>query len=149
MNKCIHCGASLMSHKHKLTPGLVVILLKVYKRICEKGENSITMKELNLDHSEFGNFQKLRFHAMIAKQEDKTWLITQRGTDFLKGKVQVPDHVETYRNRVIGHSEDYVTVSKVMKSDPYWQQIFTNKTQPVILPVEYTQDGQGLLFYGQ
>lgn len=145
---CPHCGASTESTWHAITPGLVTVLLKVYKRICDKGENDITMSELDLDHSEYGNFQKLRFHALIAKDKTnpKHWVITQRGTDFLKQKIQIPRRVETYRNHVRGHSDDYVTVRDVMISDPYWQKLFEGRPQPVSRPVEFAQNGQGIMF---
>lgn len=148
MTTCPHCGASTNSYTHAITPGLVKILLKVYKHVVESGCNSLGMNELPLTHSEYGNFQKLRFHALIAKDdnEDKKWLVTTRGADFLKGKIQIPRTVETYRNRVTGHSEDHVTITQVMRSDPVFQTVFETHTQPLIRPVDFTIEGQALMF---
>ena len=72
---CHHCGASLKKYWHRITPGLVKTLAKVYERVCEKGENHVAKGELKLSHGEYGNFQKLRFHALIAKyKQNVEWV---------------------------------------------------------------------------
>lgn len=102
-------------------------MVKIYTKVCEKGENVVHKNELTLDHSEYGNLQKLRFHALIAKYRPEgkeirgTWVITRRGALFLKGKISVPDRVQTYRNAVVAHGDTMVNVSTVMKSEPYWE----------------------------
>ena len=127
---CLHCGARLKKYWHRLTPGLVKVLVKCYKKVSEKQENIFLMKDLNLDHSEYGNFQKLRFHGLIAKNrvngeiQHKEWLITSRGTDFLRGEIQIPIRVQTFRNRVVDHDIELVTVTDVMRDVVYWEQNF-------------------------
>lgn len=128
--RCEHCGAALKRYWHSITPGLVRVLIKCYKYVSSNGENLFKMKDLNLDHSEYGNFQKLRFHGLIAKHkidgdiEERVWLITHRGADFLKGLIQIPDKVQTFRNRVVDHNDVLVTVTQVMKDQVYWEQNF-------------------------
>lgn len=115
---------------HRLTPGLVRTLVEVYKFVSAKGENIVSKKELKLSHSQYGNFQKLRFHALIAKYKVNgewhrgEWLLTKRGADFLKGMVQIPDRVQTFRNKVEDRSGILVTVTDVMKTEPYWETKF-------------------------
>lgn len=148
MNYCPHCHAQMNSYYHAITPGLVKILLKVYKHVVETGQNSLGMNELPLTHSEYGNFQKLRFHALIAKDdnEDKKWLVTTRGADFLKGRISIPRRVETFRNKVVGHDSELVTIADVMRSDPHFQTVFETHTQPLIRPVDFTNEGQAMMF---
>ena len=68
-------------------------------------------KDLTLTHSEFTNFQKLRFHALVAKTDDEGyWLITARGGQFLRGEVPVSKTVSTFRNKVVGHSPELIWV---------------------------------------
>ena len=130
IERCPHCNASMKKYWHSLTPGLVKVLVKCYVYASEH-DNEFMMKNLNLDHSEYGNFQKLRFHALIAKKKEdgekveRTWLITARGADFLKGTIQIPDKVQTFRNRVVEHSPELVTIRDVMKSEPYWEKDFS------------------------
>lgn len=125
---CEHCGARMSRYWHKLTPGLITTLVKVYTAVVENQINLVHKSELDLDHSEYGNFQKLRFHALIAKHRvdgkwiSGTWVITKRGADFLKGIIKVPDRVKTYRNKVEAHSDRLVNVAEVMRSNPYWEE---------------------------
>ena len=126
---CDHCGAALKKYWHSLTPGLVKILVKCYM-YASTHSNLFKMKDLELDHSEYGNFQKLRFHGLIAKHkvdgevEERVWLITHRGADFLKGLIQIPERVQTFRNRVVDHDGELVTVTDVMKGEVYWEYKF-------------------------
>lgn len=129
---CDKCGASLKKYWHKLTPGLVRTLVKVYERVNEKGENKIHKNELTLTHGEYGNFQKLRFHALIAKYKENgeyksgMWLITRRGAQFLTGQISVPESVQTFRNKVVGHSIEEVSVADIIgrRNEPYFQTDF-------------------------
>lgn len=123
---CPHCGAKTIAYWHRITPGLVHTLVKVYEKVCEKNENLVHKDELDLDHSEYGNFQKLRFHALIAKYrvdgiwQRGTWVVTKRGAQFLKNQLAIPKSVKTFRNKVVAHSDETVDVGRVMKSDQYW-----------------------------
>lgn len=126
VSKCPHCGASMKMYWHRLNAGLVHALVKVYTRVVEKNENKVSKKEIKLTHSEYGNFQKLRFHALIAKYKENgqwvrgTWLLTHRGAQFLRGEIQIPRKVQTFRNKITAHDEEYVTVTDVIKEQPYW-----------------------------
>jgi len=130
IEKCPQCGASMHKYWHRLTPGLVRTLVEVYKHVSSAGENHFSKKDLRLSHSQYGNFQKLRFHALIAKFKINDlwtrgeWVLTRRGADFLKGQIQVPVKVQTFRNKVTDHDTELVTVRDVMKSEPYWEKDF-------------------------
>ncbi len=127
---CPHCGASMKAFWHRITPGLVGTLVKVYVKVCSKNENIIHKNELELTHSEYGNFQKLRFHGLIAKHRiegawrEGEWLITKRGGQFLRGEIQIPARVKTFRNRVIGHDTDVVAIKDVIGTEPFFEQKF-------------------------
>lgn len=129
---CTHCGARMKKYWHSITPGLVKTLVKIYEAVSKKGENKIhPHKEMQLTTSEHMNMTKLRFHGLIAKYRDEGevergfWVITSRGADFLKGKIQIPGKVLTFRNKVESHDDQMVTITEVMRSEPYWQKEFT------------------------
>lgn len=128
-DRCPYCDASLRKHWHRIVPGLVSALVEAYRVVSKKGENHFAKAELELTHAEYGSFQKLRFHALIAKYKDEDgrvvfgeWLITKRGGDFLKGKVAIPVSVQTFRNRVVDHDERLVFIRDVIKDPQYWQK---------------------------
>lgn len=131
---------------HRITPGLVGILIKCYDFVKENDQNRFKMNELKLSHSEYGNFQKLRFHALIAKHKvggewvEREWVITSRGVDFLCGRVSIPIRVQTFRNKVADHDTSLIHIRQVWQSDLPW---FENKfdyslfqpKQEALLPV--------------
>lgn len=128
VERCPHCGASLKKYWHSITPGLVSVLTKCYDYVKEHDLNRFKMNELKLSHSEYGNFQKLRFHGLIAKckflgeVQEREWLLTKRGAEFLCGKIEVPKQVQTFRNKVVDHSLETVHVSRVWEGQIPWFQ---------------------------
>src|SRR3990167_9444573 len=119
-NRCEHCGANLKAFWHTLTPGLAAILIKCFKFVRENNKNEFHLqKDLHLNVNEFSNFTKLRFHALVAKIDDKPgyWLVTKRGGEFLRGEISIPPKVKTFRNRVEGHSTETVTIAEVRAAD--------------------------------
>jgi hypothetical protein len=129
---CQHCGASMKAYWHRITPGLVSTLRKIYDRVSLTNTNMVHKKDLNLTHSEYGNFQKLRFHGLIARYKDdlghwdrSTWIITRRGGQFLRGELRIPVRVRTFRNAVTGHDEQLVNISEVIGTEPYFDQKFS------------------------
>lgn len=129
---------------HRITPGLVKTLVKVYKRVCEKNNNLVFVNELDLNHSEYGNFQKLRFHALIAKYRKsgqvihRSWVITKRGSDFIKG-TKIPDKVQTLLNHVIAHSDRLISLTDVMRSEIDWESYEDFKNQIQLPLVEFAE----------
>lgn len=139
---CPHCGSSLKKYWHRLTPGLVKTLVKVYQVVSANHKNVVTKHDLILDHSEYGNFQKLRFHALIAKLrvngtwDRRSWVMTHRGAEFLKGKMDVPARVQTFRNEVVGHDPRKVFVKDILDLEPYFESYedFKNQLEFAELP---------------
>lgn len=125
--KCPHCGASMRKNWYELTAGHVNALIKIHARVIEKGENKVSVpKEVPMTKVEYTVYQKLHFHALIAKVREngrtkKGWyLITRRGADFLRGNIQIPDAVQSFRDHITAYSDNYVTVTDVLQSTPYW-----------------------------
>lgn len=84
---------------------------------------------MKLEPHEWNNWTKLRFHALVAKvKEDGVhdtgyWLLTRRGGEFLNGKTEIPKKVWTYRNKVVGHSEETVYIKDVIGEQPTFEAI--------------------------
>lgn len=130
--KCPCCGASMKLHWHRLSKGLVQTLIKVRKEVIAKRSYIVHIADLNLTNTEFGNFQKLRFHGLIAKSRDKQgkhdrgyWIFTRKGNLFCKGLVQTPDKVGTFRNIIRKKSSIMVTMQAVLENQdlPIWDNI--------------------------
>ncbi|MCG3177355.1 MAG: hypothetical protein MOGMAGMI_02329 [Candidatus Omnitrophica bacterium] len=121
---CECCGARLMGRWERVTPGLVRTLIKFKRAVLAHNRNRVHVwKEAGLVTNELCNFQKLRFHALVAKVRDANgdheigyWLLTKRGNQFLKGLVAVPRRVFVFRNEVKNHDAGTVTIKDVLRS---------------------------------
>lgn len=124
---CQTCGASVKRYNYRITKGLVDILLIMIDHVRATGKNEFTMKEVreNLKPFQYTQLTKLRFHALIVKVLDDEgkwtgkWLISRRAGQFLSGKLSIPLHVETYRNKVVGHDTKLVNIKEVYGSVIY------------------------------
>ncbi len=147
---CPTCGQKINPHKERITPGLVKTLYKFAGSISKKGVNKLhPRKELSLTISEYNNFQKLRYHGLVAKvKEDGVfisgyWLLTTRGQAFLRGNLKIPSYVVIFNNRITERSEEKISAHDVLKSRdlPYFETIDTVEYEPV----NFTKEGQGIL----
>ena len=130
IDHCEHCGAGLKKFWHKITPGLVDTLVKAYMIVSAKGKNIVNRDELNLSNSAYTNMYKLRYHGLIAHYKidgqisKGEWLITRRGGQFLRGEIDIPARVQTFRNKVIAHDEHKMKLIDVLGMTPYFEKNF-------------------------
>lgn len=134
-DECPHCGAKMKEYTHTLTPGITGALKKVVAAVRSAGENNIGFADIPWDSfNRRQNFQKLRYFGLVAHVRDAAgrairgrWLITRRGGAFLRGEIQIPSWVTTYRNKIIERSEVFVSILDVEKDQglDYYQREFT------------------------
>lgn len=142
--RCTTCGAGMDARWEPLNSGLVNCLIKAIKAVHVKNENKFHWhRDLNLTNNESHNFQKLRFHALIAhadKNNPKSgyWLITARGGQFLRGEISVPKKVKIFRNEVLDHSKELVYIRQ-LKGLSEFDSKFAYET-PVPLPIKAVQE---------
>lgn len=154
--KCPFCEASLNKYERRLDRLTVGALIKIQQAVYYKNRklngtghiafkliNSVTVgmlpDDMKLTHSERCMLSILRHHGLIAKvkKDGKVvqgrWLITRKGWSFLRGN-PVPNSVTTFRNKVIAHSEDLVTIYEVMTGDEYRPSLDTLRITMAELP---------------
>jgi hypothetical protein len=162
--RCPHCGAKLNGRWENLSKGLVENLIRLREQVLRSRENKVhLMKDLSLSHSQYTNFQKLRFHGLIAHyknpvtklEETGYWLLTKRGNQFCKNQISIPKKVLIFRNSIKERGVnlvDAVTVLKQKSNEPYWYQKDDYETQIVFLDIldadeiKIDKNGQGKLF---
>lgn len=124
---CSNCNASMKMFWQMLSPGLVGCLIKAIEFVNYNNKNEFNLqKDLDLSKTEYNNFQKLRFHGLIAHSGDKLgyWLITKRGGAFLRNEVAIPAGVQTFRNTVMGHTEEMVRITDFKNYFPKFESEF-------------------------
>lgn len=110
-------------------------------------------REVELTKSEYNNFQKLRYHGLIARYREMgspvsgVWLMTRRAAHFLRGEIDLPEKVQTFRNKVVDHSIVKINVSQALGSAPYWDQRDDFDFDIAdVNDVEFDEKGQGIMF---
>lgn len=135
---CEKCGARLDARWERLSPGLVRSLMKFGRAVWEQQNYKLHVtKDISdpvnkMTHNEHANFQKLRFHGLIAKDtnedgervRDGYWILTKRGNMFLKNKLAVPRRVLVNRNKVIGHDPEEVDIGDFRGKIPEFDRQF-------------------------
>ena len=158
--KCPHCGANMIIHGHRISKGLSKTLLKFKESVIKHDRNMIHIKdEVSFTKSEFTNFQKLRYHGLVAKYLDPItkkhiagyWLLTKRGNLFCKNMISLPVIVYTFRNKIVQKHEEKTNIMGIMQDDylPYWdeKEDFPFEFADVmdIEEIQFDVNGQGLL----
>lgn len=138
--RCPHCGANLQARWEPLNPGLVRCLLKAIEAVYRKGENRFHWhKDIRLTNNESHNFQKLRFHGLIAHADEENpksgyWLITKRGGAFLRGEIAVPKKVLIFRNKVQDHSSELIHIKELKHKLPEFPSYEQYAYVPFLMP---------------
>lgn len=161
---CPCCGAKLNGRWEHISKGIAENLIRFREQVLLKKENKVhLMKDLYLTHSQYTNFQKLRFHGLIAhyknpetrEEESGYWLLTKRGNQFCKNQASIPKKVLIFRNSIQDKGDVLVNISEILSSkntEPYWYQKDDYEREIVFLDildadeVKTDMNGQGKLF---
>lgn len=157
---CPYCGASLVMRWERLSKGLVKTLIEFRKEVVEKNKfNRVhPRKDMKLGISEYANFQKLRYHGLVAhvKKADGTedsgyYLLTRRGNLFCKNQIEVPEKVLIFRNKIEARGTTFTNVERILKGIdiPYWdgKEDFDIEFKDIddYADIRFDNNGQGLL----
>lgn len=117
--KCTHCGHSINIYQYPINKVMVKFLRAMAKATDETGSREVDVEKVSVIHHERTQITKLRVHGLIAKVKDakgkhkaRTWIITTKGWDFLRG-APVARRVVIYNNQVIGHSGGDITIGRI------------------------------------
>ena len=105
---CECCGQKIVEYKHKLNKTLLSALWKLYYAKDQKG----SLKELDLTHNEFANFQKLQYFGLVRKDRGSVWVMTDKGEDFVNRYGKAPSAVYT-KNGVVVNKDEEIYINKV------------------------------------
>lgn len=113
---CPHCGALMVEYKHSLSKTLIRAFRKVAEHCPKTGYFHIGEVELAI--AERTNLIKLQYWYLILKLGDSKnhggrWLISKKGWAWLRGEIELPKHVWTYRGEVQGYEGKMVMVGDV------------------------------------
>lgn len=127
-NVCSHCLQVIKdAHKENVTQLKARMLRSCADYVLESGNKNFKKRQISEHggtHTEYANFQKLRYHGLIAhatvngQRLRDVWTVTRRGWAFLYGREKIAKYVVTRDNRVIDHSQDLISLSDVWRDMP-------------------------------
>lgn len=127
-NVCSHCLQVIKdAHKENVTQLKARMLRSCADYVLDSGNKNFKKRQISEHggtHTEYANFQKLRYHGLIAhatvngKRLRDVWTVTRRGWAFLYGREKIAKYVVTRDNRVIDHSQDLISLSDVWRDMP-------------------------------
>ena len=121
--ECLICLSTLRTKRYSLSPSSVKLLRTMYEYLVFNN-NRIDLSKLPITYVQRSTVTILRFHGLVTKYKENgkhvpsTWLITRRGAQFMRNEITIPKFVMVYRNKVVGHDENRVSIIDVLKYDP-------------------------------
>jgi len=129
---CECCGALMKKYWHSLSRGLVDTFREFVTTVKRKGRNEIHLQEdMTMSNNEYNNFQKLRYWGLVHHADKENlksgkWLVTRLGGQFIRGEIEIPKKVQTFRNRITDKSEETVKITDFYQyyDKEYWEREF-------------------------
>ena len=122
MKYCEHCGASMVKYRHVMNLGYVNSLW----RLALAGGVDCDVAKIGLDNVEYSAFAKMRLWGLITptpgdagpKKKGGFWSLSDKGWAFLRGELDVPRYVRSYRAKWIEDSKELINIRDV--ADGWW-----------------------------
>lgn len=123
--KEIRAKALSKEYQHSFSEGLARSFHLFAQKYLQERRSVHLIKDVQLNHNQACNFQKLKYFNLVLKDEHKRghWLLTQRGVGFLYGRFTIPESVITRDDRVIDKLGS-IHISQHPEIGTYWQQQF-------------------------
>ena len=150
VHTCPTCGHESAAYWRRITKGNVESLIKFRQAIGRLDRNEVHLyrdmdgTENELTASQKMNWTNLRFFGLVAKvKEDGQhkrgyWLLTHRGSLFLRGQLAIPVKVKTLDNRKVDETEETLKISDIIKgAQPYFDDIYEIERE--VQPLSLTQ----------
>jgi len=123
---CPCCGQYVKMYTRKVTSAMAYGLILLVKSKSEDYfhiENYL--KEQNCPSSVRGDISKLRYFKLIKKLEGIRddgskrvgyYKVTERGKDFVRGLITVPESVMIFNKKTYGFSENHINIHQALKN---------------------------------
>lgn len=121
-----------LARKESLSRIKVEILMSAGQLVAERLSNRFKLRDVPActEPSHYNNFQKLRYHGLIAKATvngrlmRNEWVITRNGFRFLRGTLEIPKFVKIRQNHIVERAAECVSLSQVWRGAPYLETSF-------------------------
>ena len=117
--------AQTKTHKETLNRHKLNLLVTGAEEVKRTGENIIDIKLFSSNINSYNNWQKLRYHGLIAKTDKRgEWLITKNGWAFLRGDISLPSYVVIGDNHIVERSDARIDATDLYKTNEVVESTF-------------------------
>lgn len=135
----------MRTHKETLNRHKLNLLKRGADEVSRTGKNIVDIKLFSDNINSYNNWQKLRYHGLIAKTDKRgEWLITKNGWAFLRGDISLPSYVVIGDNRITEHSDERIDASDLHKTSEIVESTFeyyepTYEPKPMTLELAWDE----------
>jgi hypothetical protein len=121
---------------HEVTKSVGLILARIVWYANKTKSNLVNVQDMRKSGllpggTEYNTIYKLQhwgFLDPVKNEEGKKaksgdWILTQKGRDFVQGKITVPYRTWTYDGQTVGYEGDQVSINDAMKN-PKWSNTY-------------------------
>lgn len=134
--KCPCCNQNVKLYKCALRATIAIALIKTYQ-IMER-ENKTWVHIMQEVKPANGNYAKLRFWGLLAPKGDIPendtkarcyWSVTDKGRDFLQGRISVPSHILVFDNQKFGSLDGTTDIKQALGKKFSWTELMGDLIQ--------------------
>ena len=130
--KCPTCGQMVKLYKRKLHTVMALMLVKLYKLDHQKA-GYYHAKDFVITKTGTNDFSKLRYWGLIvSKDNDDTkkrasgiWAITDKGRQFVRGEISVPEKVLIFDSKYFGYDGDQIKIDRAIGAEFDYGELMT------------------------
>ena len=98
---CLCCGHIDVAYNHHFSVLILWCLQRLYRLDAIYPWQKFTFNQIWPSKSEYTNFWKLRYLGLAELDELSGWWITQRGRDFIEGRIKIPNYVAIFKDELM------------------------------------------------
>lgn len=129
--RCPCCDRLVKLYSYSINTSLARSLISLYQLSQSQIPSHVKDIVAGLPHSCGKNFCILKHWGLIKevtnedtkKRSSGFWNITKTGTNFVLGKIRIPQTVEVYNNKVLDISDEVVTIQDCLGKEFDYQEL--------------------------
>lgn len=125
---CPHCGRFDKTYSRSITTTMARALIAIYRETYDLPvyvhvPNLLKKYDINpadacIAHLSYWGLVEAQPNTDTPKRKGKgMWIITEKGIDFVQGKIMLPKYKEVYQTEVVGEKGELVSIKDCLKNE--------------------------------
>lgn len=132
---CPCCGQLVKLYDRKLNSGMAIFLLGLYGSTFEgnfEHASTVLVGTKSLDYSVLRHWRLIEEdnRLVAGKRKSGFWRVSERGRKFVEAKITVPSHVKLFNNKLVGFSEDRISITQALGKNFDYNEVMRDYELP-------------------